>query len=313
MPISTDNQLTLPDGRRLGYASYGPDNGWPVLFFHGIPGSRHSSHSAGLVGQTHNARLIAFDRPGYGLSDSLKGRQIHDWPEDVEAALDVLGIDRFSLFGYSGGGPFALATAVAMPKRVASLTNVSAMGPLDTPEAEARLSHRQQFERFVCARITPILRFKTWQAAQSIRADVGDYLASRARAAPEEDRLQIERPAINAMMRQDLLASVERGGGTLAHELSLMARSWEFDLTKVRAPMQLWHGTADDIVPLWVAESVAKRLPHAKTRYLSGLGHLLLLSHMNDIIEQLLDTRSEAPSPAEPSSPAEPAAAAGAD
>ena len=112
--------------------------------------------------------------------------------------------------------------------------------------------------------------------------------------------LQIERPAINAVMRQDLLASVERGGDTLAHELSLMARSWEFDLTKVRAPMQLWHGTADDIVPIWVAESVAKRLPHAETRYLSGLGHLLLLSHMNDIIEQLLDTRSEAPSSAEP-------------
>jgi len=292
MPINTDNQLTLPDGRRLGYASYGPEDGWPILFFHGIPGSRHSSHSAGLVSEANGARMIAFDRPGYGLSDPRPGRQIHDWPDDVSDALDVLGVERFSLFGYSGGGPFALATAAAMPNRVASLANVSAMGPLRTPEAEARLTRREQFERFAAARLKPIVGFKTWQAARAIRRDVGLFLKRRAAAAPDEDRMQIERPAINAVMRQDLLASVRRGGGTMAHEFHLMARHWQFDLAEVHAPVQLWHGEADDVVPLWLAESVAARVPHAETRFLSGLGHLLMLSHMDDIIEQLLATRA---------------------
>ena len=293
MPINTDNELTLPDGRRLGYAAYGPEDGWPILFFHGIPGSRHSSHSAGLVGETHGARVIAFDRPGYGLSDPRPGRQIHHWPEDVGEALDVLGIDRFSVFGYSGGGPFAMATAVAMPDRVASLTNVSAMGPVYTPEAELRLTRRQRLKRFVGANVPAIVRFQSWRAARSIRRDVGAFLAERAAGAADEDRMQIERPAINAVMRQDLLASVRRGGGTLAHEMRLMARPWQFDLTAVRAPMQIWHGTDDGVVPLWLAESVASRIPHAETRYLSDLGHLLLLSHMSDIIEQLLESRAE--------------------
>ncbi|MQC82328.1 MAG: alpha/beta fold hydrolase [Chloroflexi bacterium] len=213
MPINTDNQLTLPDGRRLGYASYGADDGWPVLFFHGIPGSRHSSHSAGLVGQSHGARVIAFDRPGYGLSDRLPGRQIHDWPTDVADALDVLGIDRFSVFGYSGGGPFALATAAAMPDRVASVANVSAMGPLRTPEADARLTRRQRLERFAMARLAPVVRFRTRQVARAIESDVGMFLQRRSNAAPEADRTLIRQPAINAVMRQDLLASVARGGG----------------------------------------------------------------------------------------------------
>lgn len=293
MPINTDNQLTLPDGRRLGYATYGPEDGWPILFFHGIPGSRHSAHSAGLVSETHGGRLIAFDRPGYGLSDPLPGREICDWPSDVSDALDVLEVERFSVFGYSGGGPFALATAATMPERVASLANVSAMGPLRTPEAEERLTRGERVERFAATWIKPVLRFKTWQAARSIRADVGQFLRQRAAAAPDEDRMQIERPAINAVMRQDLLASVKRGGGTMAHEFHLMAQEWEFEVTSVRAPVQLWHGTADDIVPLWLAESVAARLPHAETRFLSGLGHLLMLSHMDDIIEQLLESRVE--------------------
>ena len=294
MAINTDNQLTLPDGRQLGYASYGQDDGWPVLFFHGIPGSRHSSHSAGLVGESHGARIIAFDRPGYGLSDPSAGREIHHWPDDVAAALDVLEIERFSVFGYSGGGPFALATAAAMGDRVASLTNVSAMGPLNTPEADERLTRRQRMERFVAAHVPPIVRFRTWQVARKIRGDVGAFLRGRAATAPSEDRMQIERPAINAMMRQDLLASVRRGGDTLAHELRLMARPWQFDLADVRVPMQLWHGAEDDVVPIWVAESVAARLPHAETRFLSDLGHLLLLSHMDEIIEQLLESRVDA-------------------
>ena len=282
MPINTENELRLPDGRRLGYASYGPDDGWPVLFFHGIPGSRHSSHSAGVVGESHGARVIAFDRPGYGLSDPLPGREIHDWPRDVVDALDVLSIERFSVFGYSGGGPFGLATAVAMPERVASIATVSGMGPLDTPEAEARLTREQRFRRFVTAWLSPIVRFRTWQATRSIRRDVGSFLMERAEAAPVEDQMQLERPAINSMMRQDLIASV-----------GLMARPWQFDLSQVRAPMQIWHGTHDDVVPLWLAESVASRLPHAETRFLSDLGHLLLLSHMTDIIVQLLESRTE--------------------
>jgi pimeloyl-ACP methyl ester carboxylesterase len=180
-----------------------------------------------------------------------------------------------------------------MPERVASIATVSGMGPLDTPEAEARLTREQRFRRFVTAWLSPIVRFRTWQATRSIRRDVGSFLMERAEAAPVEDQMQLERPAINSMMRQDLIASVAQGGGTIAHEMGLMARPWQFDLSQVRAPMQIWHGTHDDVVPLWLAESVASRLPHAETRFLSDLGHLLLLSHMTDIIVQLLESRTE--------------------
>jgi pimeloyl-ACP methyl ester carboxylesterase len=305
MPITTDNVLLLPDGRRLGYASYGADDGWPVLFFHGIPGSRHSAHSAGLVGDSHGARVIAFDRPGYGLSDPQPGREIHDWPHDVADALDVLGIDRFSLFGYSGGGPFALATAAAMPDRVASLTNVSAMGPLDTTEAAAMLTRRQKLERFVVAHLSPLVRWQTAGLARQVHRDVATFLHNRMTVSPAADRVLLEDAAINAVMRQDLRSSMRQGGGTLAHELRLMARPWGFNIEDVRAPMQLWHGSADDIVPLWLAESVAARLPHAKRRFVSDAAHLLMLSHMTAIIEQLLASRFESPLPAPAPAPAQ--------
>jgi len=49
--------------------------------------------------------LIAPDRPGYGLSDFYpRGRTIADYPDDVVALADSLGVDRFAVFGASGGG-----------------------------------------------------------------------------------------------------------------------------------------------------------------------------------------------------------------
>lgn len=55
----------------LGYAGYGDPAGRPIFCFHGIPGSRiaFDPHAS-----TVNARLIAVDRPGIGLSDAKPGR-----------------------------------------------------------------------------------------------------------------------------------------------------------------------------------------------------------------------------------------------
>lgn len=36
----TEAIFTLKDDRKLSYAIYGPDNGKPVLYFHGTPSSR---------------------------------------------------------------------------------------------------------------------------------------------------------------------------------------------------------------------------------------------------------------------------------
>ena len=38
--LKDTNILSLPDGRRLGYAEYGDPNGKPVMLFHGNPNSR---------------------------------------------------------------------------------------------------------------------------------------------------------------------------------------------------------------------------------------------------------------------------------
>src|SRR5215469_2306795 len=95
------DQLVLSGGRRLGYAQYGRPDGEPIMYFHGHPGSRLEASLAHDAAAASGFRVIALDRPGYGLSDFQPRRVVTDWPADVAAAADALGIDTFSVAGGS--------------------------------------------------------------------------------------------------------------------------------------------------------------------------------------------------------------------
>jgi len=131
--LRNDNIFKLSDGRRLGYAQYGNLEGYPIFLFHGNPGSRLSW---GLIPGSPflpGVHIIAPDRPGYGLTD-FKKNALENWPTDITELADHLGIDKFVVFGPSGGGPFALACAWKIPDRLTAAGVFGSVGP-NVPEA----------------------------------------------------------------------------------------------------------------------------------------------------------------------------------
>jgi len=109
------NQITLCDGRRLGFAEFGDLQGRPVFYFHGFPGSRLEARLADRISRDSQVRFIGIDRPGYGLSSVKPERTFIDSAGDAAELADALGIDRFSILGVSGGGPYAAACASKIP------------------------------------------------------------------------------------------------------------------------------------------------------------------------------------------------------
>lgn len=85
-------------------------------------------------------RLIGIDRPGYGRSTHRAGRRYRDWPTDVLAVADELGLDRFGILAYSTGGPYAVACALAFPERLTFVGIVSGIGPGETPRRREGMS-----------------------------------------------------------------------------------------------------------------------------------------------------------------------------
>src|SRR5262245_29897354 len=117
------------DRRTLTFAEWGDPNGSPLFALHGSPGSRLSRHFDETVYAQAGARLITYDRPGYGGSDRNPGRRVVDCFGDVAAIADTLGIDSFAVTGASGGGPHALAVAARLPERVTRLACAVSIAP----------------------------------------------------------------------------------------------------------------------------------------------------------------------------------------
>jgi pimeloyl-ACP methyl ester carboxylesterase len=115
-----DSSITLADGRSLAYTDIGASGGPVLMSFHGAPSSRLDTtmFEDALTGL--DVRVVSADRPGYGGSSPQPGRHREDWPSDVAALADQLGVERFAVMGVSGGGPYAVACSALLQDRVAS-------------------------------------------------------------------------------------------------------------------------------------------------------------------------------------------------
>ncbi|HEY6865364.1 MAG TPA: alpha/beta fold hydrolase [Burkholderiales bacterium] len=80
----------------------------------------------------HGLRVIAFDQPGFGLSDDADDHSVGFRVRFVPAFMDALGLERAHLVGHSQSGRFAVSLALSHPGRVARAV-VVATGSLLPP------------------------------------------------------------------------------------------------------------------------------------------------------------------------------------
>lgn len=278
--------IRLPDGRRLGCVEWGDPAGKPVVAFHGIPGSRLQRHPDESIARNLGARVLTIDRPGCGLSDPHPGAGLTGFARDVAALLAALGIDRAGVVGISGGGPYALAFAAAAPERVAGVALASPVGPPGSMGRPMVWTARLGFH--VAARAPGLLRPLLEPLARLATAAPEAYIRAVAAKLGPPDRGILLRPEVVAMFRADLAQAFRAGCGGMVNDLALEARPWDFDLAAVAAPVTLWHGEADRMVPPAASRALAAKLPRAEAVFLAGEGHFLVLDRWREILARLL-------------------------
>jgi hypothetical protein len=89
--------FTLLDGRKLGYAQYGTLKGRPIIYCHGLPGSRIEAAILDSHAQELNARIIAVERPGMGWSSPHPDRTLLDHAKDIERLADYLELQEYGV------------------------------------------------------------------------------------------------------------------------------------------------------------------------------------------------------------------------
>ena len=90
--------------------------GYPLLVHSGSPGSRRLRPRQVERAAEAGFCLLSYDRPGYGDSSPRNGRAVANAADDVAMIADAFGYSELAVWGFSGGGPFALATAARLPR-----------------------------------------------------------------------------------------------------------------------------------------------------------------------------------------------------
>jgi pimeloyl-ACP methyl ester carboxylesterase len=198
-------------------------------------------------------RLLALDWPGHGGSALRRFRNLDGEVIFLARAITAFGIGRADLLGFSMGGSFALAYALAFPERVRTLTLVSShgLGRLVLPIAP----------KIALAGPTPTLALALANRIPALVLSGGRMSRSLQRELHERAADPQRRTAFLMWLRREL-------------------RPWRYrtDLTprlrRLRAPTLLIHGRHDLVAPWGRSLRASKRIARARFRLLDA-GHWL--------------------------------------
>jgi pimeloyl-ACP methyl ester carboxylesterase len=270
----------------------GDPAGRPVLVHHGMPSSRlitgYGPHERDAV--AHGLRLISYDRPGYGQSSPQPGRTVADTAADVRAICAELGIRRLVTWGFSGGGPHALACAALLPELVTSAAVLGSPAPFAAnPEYFAGMDPGYAEEIRIFLTDKPAARPKLDQDREDIVDVAPGLAASAARAARAAESTLLPADAARGVGAGEVdagefleffLSCTQAGlapGSQGWWDDHCMLEPWGLDPADIAVPV-LVYGGRDVFVPAGHGQWLAQRIPRAERRLLAEEGHATLLN-----------------------------------
>jgi pimeloyl-ACP methyl ester carboxylesterase len=271
--------VSAPDGRTLAFEEWGDPDGFPVFLLHGSPGSRLWRHYDESVFVDAGARVITYDRPGFGGSDRNPGRHVVDCAGDVAAIGDFLGIERFAVTGGSGGGPHSLAVAARLAGRVTCAGCLVSPAPFDTPGFDFLAGMDPVNVRFVQIAVeggpAHVAELEREAAAmlERVEADPATVLGDEWELS-EADRVELARTERHDLIRQDTREAFRNGVWGWVDDDQCFVSPWGFDVSEIRVPTRIVYGATDVLVPRGHGDWLAEHVPGAEVVVEEDLGHL---------------------------------------
>ena len=269
-------QLLTEKNRVVHYIDDGDFNDIPVVFVGGLGTSVRAIRLLDFLRTMREdlgIRIISIERNGFGQTEFNSNLTISDYAQDVEEVLNHLKINKFSIFGISGGGPYAARIAAKNGPRVASLHMAATPSNIDSralcePKGEnskyaSLLAYPMQFFGF--PESSPIHKLEGFQ-------DTAYDEAARA----HNVRGQSADPA------------------PLIHEMSLLCKDGVTDTSLLETDVYVYRGEADDLLIHESEVSWKKNYLKANVtiRSYPGEGHDVQYRHLDQI---LLDIAGQGP------------------
>ena len=282
------SQLTLSDGRKLEYFENGVSSDSAILFLHGTPSD--GTLWQPWLDEIKSVKAISTSRAGYGLSDRHKGRTVADDLADQAAVLDELGIKKFVVIGWSGGGPHSLN--MTRDSRCAAaftlagvgewnredLDFLAGMGPENHEEFGEALKGEAAITSWMNKNAVAMKNVTGPDLISAFGGLIGD--ADKRALTPELAESEAK------MFRRALSVSFD---GWIDDDLAFV-RDFGFEIEKINKPVVIWQGDDDFMVPQAHSQWLAKHIPNSDLRFVPGHGHISLTQEFRpQIVNEALD------------------------
>jgi pimeloyl-ACP methyl ester carboxylesterase len=245
-----------------------------TVYFHGLPGSGGELALFDDVPTGKLAHMFVPIRDGSRTQSDCTA-YMDSITRQIEARFPE---GRIHLIGFSLGAFVAIHIATLLKNRVERIDLVSAAAPLEMGDFLKDMAGRIVFQT---AQSCPFLfslmvKWQCWAARWFPNMLFKAIFANTA----GQDRELAATPAFQKGMARILKGSLGRNALIYQSEIAFYVSGWAASLAKVRQPVTLWQGEADNWTPPAMADALQKALPNlCSRRDLMGLSHYSTLRH----------------------------------
>ena len=265
--------LKLPDSRCIEYIDNGVSSKSALILHHGTPTSMTVWGTWLAAAAEEGIRAIAFTRPGYASSDRKVGRSIIDANEDLEEILNQLAVENFVSVGWSGGGPYALASGLL--NKCSGVQLIASVSPYDaedfdwfqdqTPEMveEAKISARS---------LEDSINFKENYYKEIRDMTAEQFLTEYAKRLSFES-FETTYREFSKDLSFSMHDALRDGVIGYAEDEYAFLRNWGFDTKEIQVPVLIWQGLDDLSVSPHMARWLNANISNPTLKLLEGQHH----------------------------------------
>jgi pimeloyl-ACP methyl ester carboxylesterase len=278
------NALQLSDGRFIEYIDNGVSSKSALILHHGTPTSMTVWGTWLAAAAEKGIRAIAFTRPGYAGSDRKVGHRVIDANDDLGEILNQLDIENFVSVGWSGGGPYALASGLL--KKCTGVQLIASVAPYDAPDFDWFQDQTPEMveEAKVSAKsLEDCLTFKEGYYTELRDMTTEQFLVEyekRSSFKVFESAYREFSKDLSFSMRDAL----RDGAIGYAEDEYAFLSNWGFETKEIQVPVGIWQGLDDKSVSPHMARWLNANIVKPTLKLIEGQHHGSIMVETRDEI-----------------------------
>lgn len=245
-----------------------------IVLIHGLPGT-HRDFDA-VVKRLPGRRVIALDRPGFGLSTGGT-RNLFDQAESIHRLLAAKGVTGATVVGHSYGGPVAFALAHEHARDVGRIVSLAGAAGGIRPEAMDKVNARV----IGFTHLPVIEQINELFVGNMVLRGVGEL----------QLRMAFEPDDVDPSYKPRLLSTTLKDDDLMALRGNILSGDRDHArvdrlLAKIRQPAVIVQGLGDMLVNARFAREIAREMPNAKLVMIPG-GHMIPIVRPATVVKQI--------------------------